>query len=34
MRYARDGNGHTGPVPEHVIQAYMKMLRRGLFSEA
>lgn len=33
MRYARDGNGHAGPVPEHVIQAYMKMLRRGLFSE-
>lgn len=34
MRYARDGNGHAGPVPEHVIRAYMKMLRRGLFSEA
>ena len=33
MRYARDGSGHAGPVPEHVIQAYMKMLRRGLFSE-
>lgn len=33
MRYARDGTGHAGPVPEHVIQAYMKLLCGGLFSE-
>ena len=32
MRYARDENGHAGPVPGHVIKAYMKILTRGLFS--
>ncbi|MCR9073395.1 MAG: TetR/AcrR family transcriptional regulator [Alphaproteobacteria bacterium] len=34
MRYARNGDGHAGPVPDHVIQAYMKVLGRGLFSQA
>ncbi len=32
MRYARDEKGHAGPVPEHVIKAYMKVLTKGLFS--
>jgi AcrR family transcriptional regulator len=32
MRYARDENGHAGPVPGHVIKAYMKILTQGLFS--
>jgi AcrR family transcriptional regulator len=34
MRYARDDSGHAGPVPEHVIRAYMKVLSRGLFNDA
>ncbi|RVU39724.1 TetR/AcrR family transcriptional regulator [Hwanghaeella grinnelliae] len=32
MRYARDENGHAGPVPGHVIKAYMKVLTKGLFA--
>lgn len=32
MRYAREEHGHAGPVPEHVIKAYMKILTSGLFS--
>lgn len=32
MRYARDENGHAGPVPDHVIKAYMKVLTKGLFA--
>lgn len=32
MRYARDENGHAGPVPDHVTKAYMKVLTKGLFS--
>ena len=31
MRYARNEKGHAGPVPEHVIQAYMKLITKGLF---
>ncbi|WP_036554548.1 TetR/AcrR family transcriptional regulator [Nisaea denitrificans] len=32
MHYARDDNGRAKAVPAHVIQAYMKILTRGLFS--
>lgn len=32
MRYARNDEGHAGPVPEHVTKAYMKILTKGLFS--
>lgn len=31
MRYARDGKAVTGPVPEHAIEAYVKLVTRGLF---
>lgn len=34
MRYVHDGKGGTGPLPGHVIDAYVKFVTRGLFAEA
>lgn len=31
MRYVHDGKGGTGPIPEHAVQAYVKLVTRGLF---
>ncbi|GHD62408.1 TetR family transcriptional regulator [Thalassobaculum fulvum] len=31
MRYVHDGRGGTGPIPEHVVDAYVKLVTRGLF---
>ena len=32
MRYVYDGKGRTAPPPEHVVEAYVKLVSRGLFS--
>ncbi|MEQ8393573.1 TetR/AcrR family transcriptional regulator [Thalassobaculum sp.] len=32
MRYVHDGKGGTGPLPGHVIDAYVKFVTRGLFA--
>ncbi len=32
MRYVYDGKGGTAPPPEHVIDAYVKLVTRGLFA--
>lgn len=31
MRYVHDGKGGTGPIPDHVVDAYVKLVTRGLF---
>ena len=32
LRYVYDGKGGTAPPPEHVVEAYVKLVTRGLFT--
>lgn len=32
MRYVHDGRGGTVPLPEHAVDAYVKLVTRGLFT--